>query len=333
MKTLRSKGYEELAQELKRGVIRRGYLLIGEEFQREEALDMLLDTVVAPRMRVFNLDVFTAGEADIGAMINAALSPPMMVERRVVVIKGCERFNSTDWKRCAPLVTDWPASTCLILSGEKVDDRKKIVDNSRKGMEVFEFKTLYDKDIPRWIEHRARGMEKPITSPAAALLHVQVGNRLRDLANELEKLSIFVGDRERIEVEDVEAAVGCSAVSSIFKLTDAVGHRQRKVAIVLVNRLLDDGQSSTGMVAMIGRHLVILSKLLAAQRTGVPRRQLQEITGAHPYFLDTYIAQTQYFDEQQLLNGLDAVLASEDALKSGSSRDRLVLEQLIYRLC
>ena len=333
MRRSRSNAREELREELKRGTIRKGYLLIGEAFQREEALDVLLDALVDPRMRTFNLDVFTAGEADIGAIINAGLSPPMMAERRTVVLKDCEHLSSAQWKQCAPLLTTPPTSTCLILSAEKVDGRNKMVANAQKWMKVLDFKPLYDNEIPRWIEGRAVRTGKAITSAAAAVLHAQVGNHLRGLANEVEKLSIFVGDRERIEVEDVEAAVGSSAVSSIFKLTDAIGHRQRKTAITLVGRLLDDGQSSTGVVAMIGRHLVILSKLLAAERMGVPQRQLQEIAGVHPYFLRQYIAQAKHFNEQQLFDGLDAILATEDRLKSGSGRDRLLLEQLVYRLC
>jgi len=137
LKRSRSRGYEELTEELKQGTIRPGYFLIGEEFQREEALNVLLDAIVDPQTRAFNLDVFTAGEADVGAIINAALSPPMLAERRTVVVKNCERLSNAHWKQCAPLLTHPPTSTCLIVSGEKVDGRNKIVAGAQRFSSIM----------------------------------------------------------------------------------------------------------------------------------------------------------------------------------------------------
>ena len=67
----------------------RAYYLFGEEeFLKEDALRQLIAAAVDPATREFNLDVRDGTTLD-GETIGSLLgTPPMMAERRVVVVKN-----------------------------------------------------------------------------------------------------------------------------------------------------------------------------------------------------------------------------------------------------
>src|ERR1051325_708266 len=64
------------------------YLLLGQdEFLKEEALRHLVDAAVDPATRDFNLDQRRGADLDAASLSSLVDSPPMMAERRVIVIR------------------------------------------------------------------------------------------------------------------------------------------------------------------------------------------------------------------------------------------------------
>src|SRR5687768_1472243 len=64
------------------------YLLFGEdEYRKEDALRHLLDAAVEPATRDFNLDQRRGNDIDAETLSSLLGMPPMMAERRVIVIR------------------------------------------------------------------------------------------------------------------------------------------------------------------------------------------------------------------------------------------------------
>jgi DNA polymerase-3 subunit delta len=77
--------------------------------------------------------------------------------------------------------------------------------------------------LATWINRRAReAYAKGVEPQAVAELLDLVGNRLEALDNELGKLAVYVGARERITAADVEALVGMHREETVFRVTDAM---------------------------------------------------------------------------------------------------------------
>ena len=65
-------------------------------------------------------------------------------------------------------------------------------------------------------------------SPGAKrLLKDRVGDAMRQMANELEKLATFVGDRKRIDERDVDLLVAPLREEDFWELGDALGRADR----------------------------------------------------------------------------------------------------------
>jgi len=324
---------EQFVSKIEQDQLSPVYLLIGEEFQRDEALSLLLDKILGPSARDFNLDVFHADEVDPGHVLQAACSLPLMGTRRVVVLKECNRFPEETLGALVDSVSKPKSSTIAILTAQKVKLTKGgVFKKLQKAGYVVEFRPLYQNQIPGWIRRQVMKKGKRISSDATYLLLESCGTDLRSLANEIDKLLVFVGERPCITLDDVGAVVGTSKLNNVFELTDAIGRRQKGKALSVLDRMLETGEGATRIIMAIARHLRIMLKLKELQKTTSSREELIEKTKVHPYFFNEFLAQASNFSVEALKHGLNTLLEADNRLKSRSTNQRILMELLVWKL-
>src|SRR6266545_2865143 len=171
------------------------YLLHGDEdVLKDEAVRALLDAGLDPAARDFNLDIRFASDLDAEAFHALVNTPPLLAERRVVVVRGVEQIGKRKSKVRDELVRYLAApnpTTLLVLvvaSGEEPDP-----ELSRGGTTVVTLKPLAPERVPRWVAHRAAELKLTLEPDAVELLVGAVGSDLSALARELEKLAALAG--------------------------------------------------------------------------------------------------------------------------------------------
>jgi DNA polymerase-3 subunit delta len=136
---------------------------------------------------------------------------------------------------------DWK-NVRLLISAGKVDKRKVFYKTIDKlgSVETFAGWSVDDKDWADQAEMFARRtlreLKKEISDEALAQLVANVGPNVRFLNNEIEKLSLFVGARDKINSDDVSTIVTRNKQASAFALGDALGERD----LPRLLRCLDD---------------------------------------------------------------------------------------------
>jgi DNA polymerase III subunit delta len=122
-------------------------------------------------------------------------------------------------------------SVRLLISAGKVDKRKSFYKTLEKLGQVESFAALSmdDKDWASKAEDHAlrafKALKKNISDEALSELVSNVGPNLRQLSNEVEKVSLYVGHRNEIEAGDVAAIVTRNKQARAFALGDALGDR------------------------------------------------------------------------------------------------------------
>ena len=325
--------YQHLLASVKQKDFLPIYLLVGEGFQRQQAFSALIPAIIDPATKDFNLDVFHADDVNLDTLVDAVSSFPLMAERRVVVVKECDRLPSKTLKELVNTVTAAGLSTSLILDAEKVDFRKDPFRQIRANGWAVEFKPLYDNKIPGWIQQRVREKAKKISEDAVDLLHSSVGTDLWALANEIDKLCLFVKQAPLITREDVEKVVGITKKNSVFELMNAIGTRQKDKALFVLDRMLEAGENTTHIIFMITRYLKNIIRARKGIEEHLPPEQIGKRIGIHSYFLGRFLDQAKDFSEVRTKKGLDALLQADNNLKRSYQSPRLIMELLVYRLC
>lgn len=325
--------YDQFTHAVRAGRVPPLLLLHGEEsYLVDQAARLVIDTVVSPENRDFNLTVVHGRELRGHDLIDQARTLPVFAISRLVVIRNLHEALADQLEAFSAYLDDPVPETFLLMTATSIDKRRKFFQKFALVGEIIEFRRLFENQVPQFIRDRAREAGRTFTGPALKLFCRRVGNNLAEVVGELEKLTSYVGEREFFEEDDVAAVVSDTRVESVFALTDALGAGDRAVALRLLNRLLDDAQPPLVVLSMLVRHFRQLWKTMELIGQGVPQKDLARRIGINPYFLGGLLTQAQRFSDAQMREAFPKFLAVDLALKSGGD-PRAHLEGLVYLLC
>ena len=324
----------KLLSQIQQGKLAPVYLLHGpERYARDEALQTILDAAVDPVSRAFNLDVLHADDLDVADAVSRASAYPMMGPRRAVVIKNAERLDESAVEAFLDLVRRPQDTTVLVFTASSIDRRKRLFAELVKSAVCIEFRAPYQNQVPDWIRGRARALGKQIDPDAVHLLQLSAGSQPADLANEIEKLAVCVGDRESIGADDVRAVVGATKGASVFDLAEAVFSRNAGRAFTILKHLEDQGEQPVGAVAILIRHVGILRKARWLQSARLPKNEMAGRLKVPPYFVPRYLDQASLFEDEDLWRAYQALLVADNRLKLRSRKPYVTLSQLVWAIC
>jgi DNA polymerase-3 subunit delta len=332
---------DALLRSLKKGAPDPVYLLHGDEDAlKDEAVRALLDAAVGPAARDFNLDTRFAADLDAEAFHALVNTPPMLAERRAVVLRGVDQLGKRKSKLRDELIrylsAPNPTTMLVLVAGAEFDAELG------RGATGVSLEPLAPERVPGWMSHRAAKLGLALAPDAVELLVAAVGNDLSALALELEKLAALAGDRPATAA-DVTALVGVRRGETVHDLVDAALDRQAARAAQLVEPVLEQaGMSGVKILTLIGTHLVGTALARAERDRGASGARLEDavfrqLLAARPYGLRKYkdeAARWARWSGQwaatELSAALRAALAADRALKGTTvTDDRGVLMQLV----
>ena len=323
--------YDDLQRSLSEGRFAPVYLFHGgEDFLSSEATQSVIDSALSTNERGFNLDVVYGSEADAREIILHALSFPMMAERRVVIVRDVDKLANKEL--LSTYIENPSPTTSLVLVSTKPDFRKKPYATAKRTGNVFEFKPLYENQVPSWVVKRVRQQGKEIESDASKMLTAHIGTSLREIQNELNKLYIFIGDRKLITETDIRAVVGVSKEFNIFELQKTLGARNLRRSVEILERMLNAGESGTMIVFMLTRYFLALWRLSDLQRHGSSHNAIAEAVNINPYFLKEYQEAARLFAPSDIENAFVLLAEADEQLKFTSVDEKQVMHGLIVRL-
>jgi DNA polymerase-3 subunit delta len=305
-----------------------------EDFLIDEGVELIVSKAVDPAMKGFNVDVMYESKANAKEVVAHASAFPMMSDRRVVLVKEFEKLVSPDpAKEIMSAYIQRPLeSTTLILISFQPDFRRKPFTDLKKLEEVIECKPLFDSKIPEWISGRIRKAKKKANPEACRLLHEYVGNSLRIIQSEIEKLLTFVADRPEITTEDVTAVVGATKGYTVFDLQNAIGSKDMRTASRILERMIQAGQSPQLIIVMLTRFFSQLWRMHDVKsKRGEDGRIASEL-GVNPYFVRQFIDYSSKYTSQEIEGCFQALLEADTVMKTTSRDPKIVLDLLLYSL-
>lgn len=331
--------------ELKRVLASAGadpvYLISGaDDYLREEALRALTRSVGGDETEASTLAVerIDGRVASLSQVLDAARSLPLFLGlgERPTRLLWVDDFDATAIDDAGPLeeyLADPVEGTCLAFEAAKLDARRTAVKLLRERATWVECDPPQtDAELASLIRRAAEGRGYRIGPDAVALLVEMVGPDLQQLHQEMEKVSLYVGDRDTIEARDLEQLLGRSREHSVFELTDALVRGDAGTALRTLNWLLDDGEEPLrvfAMVCWICRELV-KARDLASRR--VPERQALQQLGGRWEQRKKLLARVRGGGDLEPLLVLCA--EADRAIKTGrGAAVRGALESLCRRLC
>jgi DNA polymerase-3 subunit delta len=175
------------------------------------------------------------------------------------------------------------------------------------------------KELPSWIMRRARELKINIEPRAVQLLAVFVAGNLRQLDNELEKLSLYAGARP-ITAGDVNLMVSDASEAMIWNLTDALSQRNGAKAMQSLQALRRSDNHPIYLVSMIARQFRVMLKVKEAMRLhgGGNEYDLAKVVRESPYPVKKAMQQASSYSFAELTDVLDRLVMADYAMKMGA---------------
>ena len=262
----------------------------------------------------------------------------------------------------ATLEKGLPDGIKFILSADKVDKRRAFWKFLAKTASVSSYDKIdisrdgWQDEVGRMVDGRANELGLEFEHTAMELFIMLAGEQTKQIANELEKLDLYLGkERRTVTEEDVRALVPLSRAAVIFETGKAIQTGNVARAIQLIDEQLAAEESAIGImrasIINVVRNLYMaklilekfkapsgnyssfagaLNKLPASDRAWLPQKKDGSGVNVYPIFLAVQNAKN--FDLAGLQHVMEQTQKADQALVTTGLDHRLVLHRLIAEI-
>lgn len=347
---------DEAIAEAAAGKLRPVYLVLGEErLLVDRVIQSLREAAQKGGIAGFNEDKFTAGEAQIGAILGACRMLPMMAPRRFVMVRGLDRWEKKEGEDDAPAkasaagkkarpeqspldeladyTKDPPPSTVLVLVSPKLHGQRRLVTAAKKGGFLVSCEPLSRDALPGWIDKAAREKGHRISPEVADLLAEIAGPELGYVADAVERLSLYAGKGQPITEDAVAAVVTRVRQSSVWELIDEVGRRNTARALAVLADVFDPRDGGLRLLGALAWSIRQLVKFDSALRTGSDPREAAQRAGMAPFKANEAARTVKSLRPGTLPSWLRLLAETDLALKGSRRPAQAVLETMLIEMC
>jgi DNA polymerase III subunit delta len=337
---------ETLLKEIRNKRIAPVYLIHGEEpYYLDLIADQLEKVAIPTAEKGFNQFVLFGKDTDVGAVLNYARRYPFMAERQLVLVKEAQQMAGLNDKSNAQLLEDYAlkplGSTILMLCFNKedgkggVDERKSWVKAFGSKGVLLGIKKLYENKLVDWVADYCHKQGVKVSPKACQLLADNIGNDLKRLAGEIDKILLNLRVDEEISAATVERLVGISREYNVFELQKALVNRD----IVKANRIVDffgRNPKDNPLVVILAQLYAYFAKVLLVQASrDQSEKGLASVLGVNPFFVKDYLQAARTFPIAKVADIIHAVRRA-DARSKGIDCPTMsegdILRELVFEV-
>jgi len=338
--------------------LQAGYVFVGDEgFFRRTCRDAILKHLVPEGMREFSFYEFDLDSSEVVEILDRARTPSLMANFQVFFVRGVKALygrgkHDAEFAAIASYAKDPNPDALLVFVADHISipadvRRMEMTDKDRyeriretlgDSLTIIEFARVDEGEAVKWLNETATLHSAKIDSDASRELVDSLGGDMMMISNELEKLLLYVGEKKRITLGDVETMVLAAKQRTLYELTDALSSHNRAKALEILDAMLSTGD---GDEAAIG-HLYMLARtfrqmLVILERNVRDTRALYQVLWQGfrlpPFAAEDVIRQARrYKSRRELTRALRLISKADAALRSNPPSKRLILENLILDL-
>lgn len=237
-----------------------------------------------------------------------------------------------DWAGLSEIIPNMPDTTCLVFTDGLLSQNNALLRALQPHCEVHAESAPTRENLAVWIRNRAQAKGSAVAPQAVNALANLVNNDLWTLDRELEKLSLYCGQRP-IEEEDVRQMVAQVREASIFGAVDAILEGNPGLAVELLRQLARDGRDPSYIITMVARQLrlIALAKDLTQQGMA-PNDVGSQIGVTAQYPLRKTLEQSRRLSWDDLNRRYRRLLDADLAIKRGRQEPDAALELMVADL-
>jgi DNA polymerase III subunit delta len=292
--------------------------VVGEDtYLAEEALERVLAAAVGDD-RQDAVQVLHGDEAKWEDVLAAARTGSLFAPRRAVVVRRAELLKG-DEEAVEKYAAQPSPDATLVLVAAKPDRRRNPWKKLLPKATVHDAAPRRGRALRAHVEQELRARGLRFAPEAFDELVTEVGQDLRRLMGEVDKLEAFTGGGREISADDVAAVLGRGLGQPLYLLSDAFASRDAARSLERVERLLGDGEEALRILSTLHRSLRQLRAARALREARLPRADIgaRLLPPNMQFKLDALLEASRRWSEPDVRRGLAALGEADRRLKTG----------------
>jgi DNA polymerase III subunit gamma/tau len=239
---------------------------------------------------------------------------------KVYIIDEAHQLTDYAWNALLKTLEEPPAHVRFVFC---TTEPLEVPDTIASRCQVFEFRRLRSEELVKHLLDVAAKEKVSITEDAAGLIARASEGSVRDALGRLDQALALAP--EGVTAATVAQALGLAGLDAYFDLGEALGKRDPRQALEVLDRLHDSGMDVEEIADGLTHHLRQLL-LIAVDPS------LEKLVDAAPTDRERYVAQAKAFRPTDLNAMLTLLLETRGTLRRAEA-PRVLLEVALVELC
>lgn len=318
-----------IANDIKQNSYKTIYLLYGDEsYLKTQYKNNLINAICGDD--TMNYSYFEGKGFDIKEFIGIAETMPFFADRRIIVAENTGVFKSAN-DELVEYIKNIPESTVVVFVESDVDKRNRMFKTTKDVGYICEMTKQTPEMLKKWIAGILAKDNKKISESTANVFLERVGSDMENIHNEIVKLIFFVGEREVIEVSDIDEITVTQINVKVFDMVDALGYKNLTKALTIYYELIANKEAPAMILYMLSRQFNIMLKVMEMKKLGADNKKIAEKTGLAPFVVTKTLKQLENFNYKTIKGALQESVDLEEQIKSGGMNDKMAIEMLLIK--
>lgn len=232
--------------------------------------------------------------------------------RRLIVVRRAEEIGKDGEELFLKYLSSPNPNVYFLLVGESLPSSGSVFKAIAQKKLYAELKKPTGKGLYKWIEEEVKGFGKRIEEEAVILLAERFSEDLEVLESEIEKLLIYVGEREEIKREDVLEVASTFIGGNPFELLDSILAKDGLKFMRSLQRSFLMKEPPVKVISTLGKYLRIM--LFLAIDPSLEELVLKDM---HPFFAKKVKNGALLYAPQSLSLSYRRLTLVDDMIKKG----------------
>lgn len=329
--------FASVQSQIKKGNPAPVYLLHGEEGYFIDQLLKDAEQILPEADRDFNQYILYAPQVSVDTVIDTCRRYPMMADRQIVILKEAQAVTANYLKGLKSYLESPSLTTVLLIASRGAQIKSTDVINAVKkgGGVVYEAKKLNDDMLSAAIEKFINDKGLSVDPKALVMLRDFVGSDLSRIFNEVNKLTVTLGNGAMVTPEAVERNIGVSKDYNNFEFVSAIANRDMTKSMKILDYFARDPKNNPFVVISTVLYNLFSNLLIAQYAPDKSERGLMGALGFRwPGQLTDVSAAMRRYSAAQTVEIISAIREYDNMSKgNGSRQDPFdLMRDLVYHI-
>ncbi len=317
-------------EDINSGQFKNIYLLYGEEdYLKLQYKNKLISALVNDGDNM-NFTKYSDSGINVNQVIDQAETMPFFAEHRVILIEN-SGFGKKMPEELGDYISAIPDFTIFIFVEPTADKRGKLYKTAKAAGRDIEINMPNEDTLARWVGAMIKDSGKQMKKDAWSQFLMMTHDSMDNMSRELEKLITYMGDREQIALDDVNAICIARVETKIFDMINSIAAKDLHRTLDLYQDMLSAKEPPMRILYMIVRQFRQMKVIKELSGLGESVSSIARKVGAPDFAVKRTLQLVNNFSAKEIKNLLNDAANFEQQVKTGLLDEKLAVELLIMK--